>query len=125
PSTPLSESALGLLIVHTENLFYFLFLAVYGIDAVWTIVRRLYLRENIFQAHRSHLYQYLGNEAGVNKLWVSFSYGFLQLLIGLGVLYVAHKDDTVQLTFAIVLLLLLSAVHLIGQSYIIKKYVHT
>lgn len=117
--------ALGLLILQTENLIYILFLAVYGIDAVWTIVRRLYLRENIFQAHRSHLYQYLGNEAGVNKLLISFSYGFLQLLIGLGVLYVAQKDDTVQLTFAVLLLLLLSAVYLIGKSYIIKKYVHS
>ena len=117
--------ALGLLILQTENLIYILFLAVYGIDAVWTIIRRLYLRENIFQAHRSHLYQYLGNEAGVNKLLVSFSYGFLQLLIGLGVLYVAQKDDTVQLTFAVLLLLLLSAVYLIGKSYIIKKYVHS
>lgn len=117
--------ALGLLILQTENLIYILFLAVYGIDAVWTIVRRLYLRENIFQAHRSHLYQYLGNEAGVNKLLISFSYGFLQLLIGLGVLYVAQKDDTVQLNFAVLLLLLLSVVYLIGKSYIIKKYVHS
>src|SRR5690606_55165 len=117
--------ALGLLILQTENLIYILFLAVYGIDAVWTIVRRLYLRENIFQAHRSHLYQYLGNEGGVNKLLISFSYGFLQLLIGLAVLYVAQKDDTVQLTFAVLLLLLLSAVYLIGKSYIIKKYVHS
>src|SRR5690606_8078180 len=64
--------ALGSLIIKTGNLIYILFLTVYGIDAVWTIVRRLYLRENIFEAHRSHLYQFLGNEAGVNKLLISF-----------------------------------------------------
>lgn len=37
-----------------------MFLNVYGIDSVLTILRRLYLKENIFEAHRSQLYQYLG-----------------------------------------------------------------
>src|SRR5690606_32808132 len=66
---------LGALIIQTGNLIYILFLTVYGIDSVWTIIRRLKLKENIFEAHRSHLYQYLGNEAGVNKLLISFLYG--------------------------------------------------
>lgn len=115
--------ALGMLILHTGNLIYFLFLTVYGIDAVWTIIRRLYLRENIFEAHRSHLYQFLGNEAGVNKLLVSFSYGFIQLLIGLAVIYVATLSLTVQIIFAVLLLLLLSAAYLVGKTYVIHKYV--
>uniref|UniRef100_UPI00289971A8 MraY family glycosyltransferase n=1 Tax=Empedobacter sp. TaxID=1927715 RepID=UPI00289971A8 len=60
--------ALGSLILKTGNLIYILFLSVYGIDAVWTIIRRLMLKQNIFEAHRSHLYQFLANEAKVNKL---------------------------------------------------------
>lgn len=115
--------ALGMLILHTGNLIYFLFLTVYGIDAVWTIIRRLYLRENIFEAHRSHLYQYLGNEAGVNKLLVSFLYGLIQLLIGLAVIYVATLSLSVQITFAVVLLIVLSAAYLVGKTYVINKYV--
>src|SRR5690606_10579841 len=115
--------ALGLLILQTENLIYILFLAVYGIDAVWTIVRRLYLRENIFQAHRSHLYQYLGNEAGVNKLLVSLLYGLIQLLIGLTVIYVATVALSVQITFAVVLLVVLSAAYLVGKTYVLRKFV--
>lgn len=115
--------ALGMLILHTGNLLYFLFLTVYGIDAVWTIVRRLYLRENIFEAHRSHLYQFLGNEAGVNKLLVSFLYGLIQLLIGLAVIYVATLSLSVQITFAVALLVALSAAYLIGKTYVIRKYV--
>src|SRR5690606_21050982 len=48
---------LGTLIIKSGNFIYILFLSVYGIDAVWTILRRLHLNENIFEAHRSHLYQ--------------------------------------------------------------------
>ncbi|MFZ4862676.1 MraY family glycosyltransferase [Sphingobacterium sp. Mn56C] len=113
---------LGLLILKTGNLIYILFLAVYGIDAVWTIVRRLMLKENIFQAHRSHLYQYLGNEAGVNRLLISFLYGFIQFLIGIAVLYVSKEDTSYQLLFSIVLLVVLSVVYLWLKAYILKKH---
>ncbi|MGO3653849.1 MAG: MraY family glycosyltransferase [Sphingobacterium sp.] len=115
--------ALGALILQTSNLIYFLLLAVYGIDAVWTIVRRLYLRENIFEAHRSHLYQFLGNEAGVNKLLVSFSYGLIQFLIGLLVIYFADKDVTSQWIFTAALLVGLSTVYLVVKARVIGKYV--
>ncbi|MGJ1242288.1 MraY family glycosyltransferase [Sphingobacterium siyangense] len=114
--------ALGLLILKTGNLLYILFLAVYGIDAVWTIVRRLYLRENIFEAHRSHLYQYLGNEAGVNKLLISFLYGVLQFGIGYLVIYFSSKSVQIQLIFAAFLIALLSVIYLILKTYIINTY---
>lgn len=114
--------ALGLLILKTGNLLYILFLAVYGIDAVWTIVRRLYLRENIFEAHRSHLYQYLGNEAGVNKLLISFLYGVLQFGIGYLVIYFSSKSVQIQLIFATFLIALLSVIYLILKTYIINTY---
>lgn len=117
--------ALGALILQTGNLIYFLFLTVYGADAIWTILRRLYLRENIFQAHRSHLYQYLGNEAGVNKLLVSFSYGALQFLIGLLIIHYAERPLEEQLFFAGVLLGGISILYLILKRYIIRRYVLT
>jgi len=115
--------ALGLLILKTGNLIYILFLVVYGVDAVWTIVRRLLRKENIFEAHRSHLYQFLGNEAGVNKLLISFCYGGLQFGIGYGVIKVSGEVLQTQLIFAAVLILVLSAVYLAVKAYIIKKYV--
>lgn len=114
--------ALGALIIKTGNLIYFLFLTVYGIDAVWTIIRRLYLRENIFEAHRSHLYQFLGNEAGVNKLLISFLYGAIQFLIGLTVIHFANKDAITQWIFALVLLGGLSVLYLIIKTWVIRKY---
>ncbi|MCS4166243.1 glycosyltransferase family 4 protein [Sphingobacterium sp. BIGb0116] len=115
--------ALGALIIQTGNVIYILFLSVYGIDAVWTIIRRLLRRENIFEAHRSHLYQFLGNEAKVNKLKISFSYGIIQYLIGLLVIEFVHQEVKVQVIFAVSLLVLMSLIYLVYKNYIIKKYV--
>ncbi|WP_447770438.1 MraY family glycosyltransferase [Sphingobacterium faecium] len=115
--------ALGALIIKTGNVIYILFLSVYGIDAVWTIVRRLLKKENIFEAHRSHLYQYLGNEAKVNKLAISFSYGLIQFIVGLIVIQFSQQSVVTQFVFSICLLVGLSALYLILKTYIIKKYV--
>ena len=114
---------LGALILHTNNYIYILFLAVYGIDAVWTIIRRIFRRENIFEAHRSHLYQFLGNEAGVNKLLISVIYTVLQFGIGYLVIYFSTKDSSSQLVFSLLLLVVMSVLYLILKTYIIKKYV--
>lgn len=115
--------ALAALIIKTQNLIYILFLTVYGIDSVWTILRRLAKKENIFQAHRSHFYQYLGNEAGANKLLISFLYGVLQFGIGYAVILVADQSLNTQILFSIALLLGLSASYVLAKSYVIKKYV--
>jgi UDP-GlcNAc:undecaprenyl-phosphate/decaprenyl-phosphate GlcNAc-1-phosphate transferase len=45
------------LILQTGRFEFILLFAVYGLDSVFTILFRLFRRENIFQAHRSHLYQ--------------------------------------------------------------------
>ena len=65
---------------------YILFLAVYGVDSVLTIVYRLWLGENIFEAHRKHLYQYLANERRWPHLVVAGLYAGVQLIINFWVL---------------------------------------
>src|SRR5690606_9440901 len=70
------------LILATGNLIYILFFAVYGVDSVMTIIFRLLRRENIFKAHRTHLYQYLANEARGNRLVIATCYGVLQVGVG-------------------------------------------
>ncbi|WP_129715296.1 glycosyltransferase family 4 protein [Pedobacter sp. SYP-B3415] len=72
---------LGQVILKTENLSYILLLTVYGLDAVTTIVFRLIRKENIFEAHRSHFYQYLANKRKWPHLAVAGLYSLLQLLI--------------------------------------------
>lgn len=69
------------LIIQTENYAYILFLAVYGVDAVLTIIHRLILKQNIFEAHRLHFYQILANDQKWPHLWVSFMYAVLQIII--------------------------------------------
>lgn len=71
------------LIIKTENFNYLLLLLIYGLDAVTTIVFRLIRRENIFEAHRRHFYQYLANENKKPHLTVSVCYAVLQLIINI------------------------------------------
>lgn len=69
------------LIIQTENYTYILFLAVYGVDTVLTIIHRLLLKQNIFEAHRLHFYQILANEQRWPHLVVSLLYAILQIVI--------------------------------------------
>lgn len=72
---------LGLLMIKTQDLKYILFLTVYGLDVITTILERLKLKENIFKAHRRHLYQLLANEKKLDHRAVSLSYAVVQLAI--------------------------------------------
>lgn len=113
---------LTILIFHTQNPIFILFLSVYGIETVWTILRRIKKRENITEPHRSHLFQLLVNEVGLNKLRVSFIYASFQLIVGLAVIHFSGKDATSQWIFSISLLMVMSALYLIIKQQIIKKY---
>ena len=72
---------LGLLIIKTQELKYLLFLTVYGVEVVLTILQRLKSKENIFEAHRKHLYQLFANEKNISHLAISSSYALVQLII--------------------------------------------
>jgi len=76
----------GLVIVN-DNLIYVLFLGVYGLDSVATIALRLYRKENILEAHRSHLYQLLANEKGWSHVKVSSIYALTQAVLNGLILY--------------------------------------
>jgi len=68
-----------LLMIKTHNLIWIGFLFVYGVDTVCTILHRIYLKQNIMEAHRLHFYQILVNECGISHLWVSIIYFIVQL----------------------------------------------
>jgi UDP-N-acetylmuramyl pentapeptide phosphotransferase/UDP-N-acetylglucosamine-1-phosphate transferase len=74
---------LAQLIFKTQDLTYGGLLFIYGLDTVSTILFRLIRKENIFEAHRSHFYQYLANERSWPHLKVSMSYCLAQLAINL------------------------------------------
>ena len=73
--------ALGTLILKTGDLSYIVFLAVYGVDSILTIIHRLLLHENIFAPHRKHAYQLMANELKMPHVLVSSFYVILQLAI--------------------------------------------
>jgi len=107
------------LILNTNSLIWLLFLAVYGIDAVCTIMHRLYLKQNIFEAHRLHLYQVLSNEYKIQHRLVSFYYGIVQSGISFLVISLYQKVEDVTL-FAIVIVPLVIIYS--SKFYLLNKY---
>ena len=81
---------LGKLILTAGDWSYIIFLAVYGVDSVLTIVHRLMLHENIGSPHRKHMYQLMANELGIPHVQVSILYMLLQG--GIIMLYLALPE---------------------------------
>jgi UDP-N-acetylmuramyl pentapeptide phosphotransferase/UDP-N-acetylglucosamine-1-phosphate transferase len=81
---------LGLLILRTGDFTYIVFLAVYGVDAVLTIVHRIMLHEHLGEAHRKHAYQLMANELGMEHTVVSPIYTGLQLVIAVGMILIPN-----------------------------------
>lgn len=80
--------ALGLLILQTRDFSFIVFLAVYGVDAVLTIVHRIMLHENLGEAHRKHAYQLMANELKQSHLKVSGGYMLVQLAVSAGLIFI-------------------------------------
>lgn len=107
---------LGLLIVKTADFSYIILLAVYGVDTVLTIIHRLMLKENIFDAHRKHAYQLMANEMKIKHVVVSSFYAVLQVLIFAG--FIAFKSYSYL--YLVVIILMLSIAYIVFK----KKYFH-
>lgn len=107
-------------ILDTNQIGFLLFFAIYGIDAVITIVKRLQKKENIFEAHRSHLYQYLANEMKYSHITVAVGYALIQLVLNIVLIYF-YNTDNLSLTIALLILVILTGIYLLIRSKIEKK----
>lgn len=106
------------LILSTSSLIWLLFLAVYGVDAVCTILHRLYLKQNIFEAHRLHLYQILSNEYKIQHRLVSLYYAVVQVGVSIVVIFLYKKvNDFILFPIVIIPLLLIYSI----KFYLINK----
>ena len=92
---------IGLLMMKTGEIKWILFLAVYGVEVISTILERLKLKENIFEAHRRHLYQLLANDMKVSHLLVSTAFALLQLIINFVIIVNSWSD---WINFSLILL---------------------
>ncbi len=106
---------LGQLIFKTGNLAYILLLLIYGLDTAVTIAFRLFRKENIFEAHRSHFYQYLVNEKKLSHLFVAAVYGLLQLSVN-SLLIIALPSSFSQ----IIGIILIAAALFIGLRFLVE-----
>lgn len=113
---------LAKLIIQTGNIIYILFLLVYGLDTVLTIIRRLLRKENIFEAHRSHLYQFFANENKTNRLLISSIYGIIQVVAGFLIIYATSQSVTFQWMTAVGLMVIGALVYLGLKQSLIKKH---
>ena len=97
------------LILQEQNLIYILFLSVYGVDSVLTIIHRLYLKENIFKAHRLHLFQVIVHNLKVPHLLMSSIYMLIQGIICCVVIFNLKYSFNIQLLagFGIIILLVI------------------
>jgi UDP-N-acetylmuramyl pentapeptide phosphotransferase/UDP-N-acetylglucosamine-1-phosphate transferase len=107
-------------ILDTNEIGYILFFSVYGIDAIITIFIRLKNKENIFQPHRSHLYQYLANEMGYSQVLVSIIYAGMQLIVNSLVIYKVGQGN-LSVLFILVFLLILTLFYVIARALVVKK----
>ncbi|MBO4282422.1 MAG: UDP-GlcNAc--UDP-phosphate GlcNAc-1-phosphate transferase [Bacteroidales bacterium] len=119
--------SLGVIIVYlfgrllqysTAEISYMTFLVVYGTDAGFSVIRRLYLKQNIFQPHRVFIFHLLANEGGIPQLRVSLLYAALQLLINVGY-FLFPYSKYLYMGFWVVVLL---AAHIAIYRYFDKRY---
>lgn len=89
------------LIVATGSFWWIFLFTIYGVDSVITIIYRLTRRENIFQAHRTHLYQYLVNEGRLPHRLIAATYGLAQLIINVIVIYSVQSGEWLFVPFTV------------------------
>ena len=81
----------SLVVMLSDNYLDFLcltgFLFPFYADELVTMAIRLRDGENLLKAHRRHFYQLLANEMSIDHWKVSTGYGFLQLVVGLSVIF--------------------------------------
>ena len=106
---------IGRLIIKTGDFSYLILLAVYGVDAVLTIIHRIQLKEPLMEAHRKHMYQIMANELKMPHIIVSLVYMAVQAVIIGGYFLVSNH----YLYFAVVIVVLM-VVYLVFM----KKYFH-
>jgi UDP-N-acetylmuramyl pentapeptide phosphotransferase/UDP-N-acetylglucosamine-1-phosphate transferase len=102
------------LMLKTGSIAWIVLLSVYGVDSTLTIIHRLILKENIFEAHRKHLYQLLANELKIPQLVVSMIYGLLQGIIAIGFFIFFKYQDI----YFVTVIILLSIIYIVVK----KKY---
>ena len=112
--------AIGKLILATNDITWLIFLLVYGVDGIFTIIHRIMLHENLGEAHRKHAFQIMANELGMSHVTVSLIYMGLQLAISLVMVYVIPNMPLTHWIYLVTVGLILTGAYVLFM----KKYYH-
>lgn len=111
-------------LIQTSNQYGFiLFLTLYGLDTVFTIIQRIIRKENIFDAHRLHLFQVIVSKTKMPHLSMSMIYIIIQVVINILVLNVIENPMMKQLIYIGIMLIVLSVVYIILKRKLMFKIV--
>lgn len=100
-----------------EFLVVALFQGVFSIDGVLTIVRRAMKKQNIFRAHRQHLYQMLVHGCGWSHAKTTLVYGGAQMCFGLAALFISSASiSSILFLWACLLIAYLIGGHFTSRS---------
>ncbi|MFF5381639.1 MraY family glycosyltransferase [Pedobacter suwonensis] len=115
---------IGQLVLKTGNFGYILLFLFYGLDTATTIIFRKIRKENIFEAHRSHFYQYLANQKKWNHLAVTVLYVTIQFLINVVLLlYINTPMLPILIAVAIIAILFVGLRFAVeGKNYLLKTH---
>ncbi|MDQ7948108.1 MAG: UDP-GlcNAc--UDP-phosphate GlcNAc-1-phosphate transferase [Pedobacter sp.] len=114
---------IGQLILVTHNFGYILLLLIYGLETSTTVFFRKIRKENIFEAHRSHFYQYLANQLKWNHLIISGLYFVVQLLLNVILVNIIDNLALLLLFIAMVSIIFLVLRFLVeGKKYLMEPH---
>ena len=108
------------LIMASHNYVFVLLLAVYAVDSVLTIVHRLILKQNIFKAHRLHLYQVTISVTGIHHLSMTIVYMIVQIIVSGVVIYNLNDSQPKQYIISILLACVLGLIYVLIKRYFYK-----
>jgi UDP-N-acetylmuramyl pentapeptide phosphotransferase/UDP-N-acetylglucosamine-1-phosphate transferase len=108
------------LTMKSHNYIFILLLAVYGTDSVLTVVHRLMLRQNIFKAHRLHLYQVVIASTGMKHLPMTLLYMAAQVFVSGIVIFNLDKNLPQQYTIGAAILMSLSLLYIVIKRHFYK-----
>ena len=108
-----------ILMIKTNSFAPLVLIMVYAVDAGWTIMERLSLKENIFLTHRRHLYQILVNELRFSHILISISYFTIQMLLNM--VWLLNYENINSGIFLSTTFIILSICYLIIKKAVLKK----
>lgn len=97
-----------------------LLVAVYGVDSVLTIVRRIKMKEKISEAHRHHLYQMFVDSKKYSHIKTSLIYGGTQLLCCVIVYYTYSLEMWTQIIITLTTLVFLALSYFLLVRYFLN-----